>query len=75
MSNRITAVLFMLVMIMSVALCFAGEGWQANLDVSSGNASTRLTLGQNSAATDFNDGFYDVPALFSGGAPLKLLAC
>ena len=46
--------------------CFAADGWQANLLVSSGNASSKLTFGQNPAATDLDDGFYDVPALFSG---------
>lgn len=46
--------------------CFAADGWQANLLVSSGNASSKLTFGQNPAATDLDDGFYDVPAMFSG---------
>ncbi|MCK4837828.1 MAG: hypothetical protein KAS94_03445 [Desulfobulbaceae bacterium] len=46
--------------------CFADDGWQANILISSGDASSKLTFGQNQAATDLNDGFYDVPALFSG---------
>jgi hypothetical protein len=45
---------------------FAGAGWQANLLVDSGKATSKLTFGQHPAATDGNDGFYDVPALFSG---------
>lgn len=46
--------------------CFAGEGWQANILITAGNASSKLTFGQHLAATDRNDGFYDVPALLSG---------
>jgi hypothetical protein len=46
--------------------CFAGDGWQSNILISSGSASSKLTFGQNPAATDLNDGFYDVPAMLSG---------
>ena len=66
MINKTSAVLLAIVMVMTAGLCLAGDGWQSSLVVSSGNASSRLTFGQNPAATDRQDGFYDVPALFSG---------
>lgn len=66
MINKLSTVLLALVMLVPTGFCFAGEDWQANLVVSSSNASSRLTFGQNQAATDLNDGFYDVSALFSG---------
>jgi len=46
--------------------CFADDGGQAYILISSGPASSRLSFGQNLAATDLNDGFYDVPPLLSG---------
>ena len=50
----------------AASYCFAGDGWQANLAISAGKASSKLTFGQNPAATDLEDGFYDVPAMLSG---------
>lgn len=61
-----------IIMIVSVLLpapaisCWAGDSWQTNIKVQSGNAASRLTLGQNKGATDFTDGFFDVPALLAG---------
>jgi len=66
MRTILSTTLLALVLILSDTTCFADYGWQANLLISSGSASSKLTLGQNKEATDGNDGFYDVPALFSG---------
>jgi len=46
--------------------CYAGDGWQFDILISSGNSSNKLTIGQNQTASDDNDGFHDVPALLSG---------
>jgi hypothetical protein len=44
----------------------AGDSWEANLMVTAGEASCRLSMGQRVDATEFNDGHYDVPAMLSG---------
>ena len=61
------SILFTAILLVSTNIsCFAGDGWQSNILISSGSASSKLTFGQNPAATDLNDGFYDVPAMLSG---------
>jgi hypothetical protein len=67
MKKTTLSILLAVILILSMPIsCFAGDGWQANILITSGNASSRLTFGQHVDATDHNDGFYDVPALFSG---------
>ena len=44
----------------------AFDGWEAAITVTSGNAESRLSFGQQPDATDLNDGRYDVPAMLSG---------
>jgi len=64
-----TIIYFLLTSLMIIGWAFSGiaaDGWQANITVSSEAASTRLTFGLMSDATDMNDGLYDVPAMLSG---------
>lgn len=45
---------------------FAADGWEATIKIKAGNATSRLSFGQQPDATDMVDGLYDVPALLSG---------
>jgi hypothetical protein len=67
MKKTAFSLLFAAFLVVSTAIfCFADEAWQANILIYSGNATSKLTFGQHPTATDNNDGFFDVPALFSG---------
>ncbi|MBU0675045.1 MAG: hypothetical protein KJ950_10415 [Proteobacteria bacterium] len=59
-------IMIILLLTLIAAPILAGNGWETNLTVSAGPASSRLSFGQQADATGGLDGRYDVPAMLSG---------
>ena len=62
----IYSMMVFMLLVSSIAVSTAAEGWEAGISVSVLNAENRLSLGLRPDATDGRDGKYDVPPMLAG---------
>ncbi|MBW6512798.1 MAG: hypothetical protein K0A93_11920 [Desulfuromonadaceae bacterium] len=52
--------------ILLISLPVYADGWESQINITAGSASSRLVFGQQPDATDGIDGQYDIPAMLNG---------